>query len=216
MNNEELNRYSIEWFGDYAVIYLNNEQMVSFDSKEEFISKFREVYNLTEKDKMEQHITEDSKDITEYFSNKSDSEIHKLLLLNLETDGLDLDESIEAEVEFTEDEYSDLFWACTNSVWLLLDYQGHIVYSGNGEKEVVNELTKKFTYDCEHMQTTEYDLSDTLVNKFLDTEEAEIYNKHVSEHERTKDEQYWLKAQYYVYLAGLRLARKVVSVDIFK
>lgn len=213
MNNEELSKYSIEWFSDYAIIYLNDEQMVTFDSKEEFISKFREVYNLTEKDKMEQHITEDSKDITEYFSNKSDSEIHRLLLLNLETEGLELDESIEAEVNFTEDEYSDLFWACTNSVGLLLDYQGHIVYSGNGEKDLVDELTKQFRYNCDTMYT-EHDLSDTLVNKFLNTEEAEIYNKHVSEHERTKDEQYWLKAQYYVYLAGLRLARKIVSGDI--
>lgn len=215
MNNEELNRCSIEWFSAYAVIYLNDEQMVTFDSKEEFISKFREVYNLSEKDKMEQHMTEDSKDITEYFSNKSDSEIHKLLLLNLETDGLDLDESIEAEVEFTEDEYSDLFWACTNSAWLLLDYQKYIVYSGNGEKDLVGELTKQFSYDCDSIGT-EHDLSDILVNKFLDTEETEIYNKYVSEHERTNNEQDFYKAQYYVYLAGLRLARKIVSGDIFK
>lgn len=215
MNNEELNRYSIEDLGECEVIYLNGEHMVSFDSKEEFISKFREVYNLTEKDKMEQHITGESKDITEYFSNKSDSEIHRLLLYNLETEGLELDESIEAEVDFTEDAEIELMGICDNLVFTLLDYQKYIVIVDNGEKDLADELTKQFRYDCDSMYT-EYDLSDTLVNKFLDTEETEIYNKRVSEHERTNDEQYWLKAQYYVYLAGLRLARKVVSGDIFK
>ena len=147
MDNNNHN-YDLVTYGSCNVVEMDGKTMV-FGTPEGLMEKYQEVYRMINSDNTNTNTNENSTDrkyvhvssaVMNYFGNKSDVEIHKLLLkvLDIEPDN--------DHIEITDEEFEDLYEASDCIVDVLLDYQHYLVFTGSDE-ELVKELIGEYTGD---------------------------------------------------------------------
>ena len=134
--------YSIGHYGVCNVVEMDGKTMV-FGTPEGLMEKYQEVYRKINNgsDNTDCKNTHVSSVVMDYFGNKSDTDIHKLLLkvLQLEPD--------DDHMEMTDEEFERLYIVvdeCISDV--LMDYQDHLVFTGS-DKELTKELLTEYIYD---------------------------------------------------------------------
>lgn len=152
--NTNNHSYNIGHYGVCNVVEMDGKTMV-FGTPEGLMEKYQEVYRKinnsstsgsanvnTDKNSTDCKNVHVSSAVMDYFGNKSDAEIHKLLLkvLDIEPDN--------DHMEMTDEEFEDLYDASDCSTDVLLDYQNHLVFTGS-DKELVKELIGDYTCDKE-------------------------------------------------------------------
>ena len=151
MDNNNHN-YDLATYGSCNVVEMDGKTMV-FGTPEGLMEKYQEVYRKinssstsgsananTDENNTDCKNNHVSTVVMNYFGNKSDAEIHKLLLkvLDIEQDN--------DHMEMTDEEFEDLYDASDCSTDVLLDYQNYLVFTGS-DKDLVKELIAEYVCD---------------------------------------------------------------------